>query len=161
MCQCLGIFKITATWGCRAEAALRGGLADEDASLSGGPSCCLGLVANERVPCRLYIGGIPKGCSRRGLTGPVIGGVYGGGGECGRGCASFKTHGHMLPRSNRLNGCMDIVRGVELGDQGLAVGSAVETCRCKTISKGRNFHGVAIECGKAKGRAKMEESKPE
>ena len=152
MCQCLGIFKITATWGCRAEAALRGGLADEDASLSGGSSCCLGLVANERVPCRLYIGGVPKGCSRRGLVmGLVIRGVYGGGGECGRGCASFKTHGHMLPRSNGLNGCMDIVRGVELGDQGLAVGSAVETCRRKTIS---NFHGVAIECGKAKGRAK-------
>ena len=41
--------------------------------------------------------------------------------------------------------------GLELGDQGLAVGSAVETCRRKTIS---NFHGVAIECGKAKGRAK-------
>lgn len=89
--------------------------------------------------------------------GLVIRGVYGGGGECGRGCASFETHGHMLPRSNGLNGCMDVVRGVqggvELGDQGLAVGSAVETCRRKTISKGRNFHGVAIECGKAKGRA--------
>lgn len=108
MCQCLGIFKITATWGCRAEAALRGGLADEDASLSSGSSCCLGFVANERVPCRLYIGGVPKGCSRRGLVmGLVIRGVYGGGGECGRGCASFEIHGHMLPRSNGLNGCCE------------------------------------------------------